>query len=221
MMVQKVSRRSIHRTRLVLVSIALTATTVILSPTLSGAAGNPVLAIVDYAFVTATHSKPSHAVTAADLLDAAETEPIAKSNLSLQVNIGDIFAYPRLALFSNSTTYAQTCVNFPSEVGRRPYEIKCPARVITLWTWQPTVLNGSREAVEFAETQGLAVSGPDVGQFFDGSNVHIVGNPDFKPGQGGVVRFAIKLKINKIVAFADICVRFPSTEAGIPVQVTC
>ncbi len=192
-----------------------------LSSTASSAVRDRVLAIANYAFVTATHSKPSHAVTAADLLNAVETEPLANTNLSLPVNIGDILAYPRLALFVNSTTFAQTCVSFPTRVGQRPREIKCPLRAIALWQEQPSVLSGSREAVAFAEVKGLAVSGSDVSQFFAGSNVHIVGNPSFKAGQGGVVRFAIKLKINETVEFGNICVRFPSTEAGIPVQVEC
>lgn len=68
---------------------------------------------------------------------------------------------------------------------------------------------------------GRAVSSSDVGQFFSGSDVHVVGNPGFKSGQGGVVRFAIKSKINKTLESGYICVRFPKTEAGIPVQVAC
>jgi hypothetical protein len=201
--------------------MAVTAATAVLSSTASGAARDPVLAVANYAFVTATHSKPSHAVTPADLLNAVETEPLANTDLSLPVNIGDIFAFPRLALFLNSTTFTQTCVNFPTRVGQPPYEIKCPMRAIALWQEQPLVLDASREAVAFAEKRGKAVSGSDVGRFFDGSNVHIVGNPSFKPGQSGVVRFVIKLKINKILVSGYICVRFPSTEAGIPAQVTC
>ena len=218
---QKVSQRRTYRVRTVLVSMALIVATVILSPTAFGATRDRVLAIADYAFVTSTHFKPSHAVTAADLLNAAETTPIAESNLSLLANIGDIFAYPRLAMFLNSTTFVQTCVNFSTQVGRRPFEIKCPTRALALWQEQPLVLNGSREAVASAESKGLAVSSSDVSHFFVGSNVHIVGNPAFKPGQGGIVRFAFKLNVNRILATGDICVRFPSTEAGIPVQVAC
>jgi hypothetical protein len=199
----------------------LTATTATLSQAAFASPKNPVLAVADYAFITASHSKPQRAVTAADLLNAEETKSMAGSNLVLPANIGAIFAYPRLALFSNSATYTQTCVIFPAEVGRRPYEIKCPTRAIALWQEQPNVLNGSREAVAFAEKKGMAVSGSDVDQFFAGSNVHVVGNPAFKPGQGGIVRFAIKLKINSTTASGYICVRFPRTEAGISMQVDC
>jgi hypothetical protein len=218
---QRVSHRRTHRLRVILFLAVLTAATSALSQAALAAPKDPVLAIADYAFVTASHSRPVRAVTAADLLNAEETKTTSNSNLFLSANIGAIFGYPRLAVFSNSTMFTQTCVIFPAEVGHKPFEIKCPTRAIVLWQEQPTVLTESREAVAFAETRGTAVSGSDIGPFFDGSNVHVVGNPTFKPGQGGTVRFAIKLKINGTTASGDICVRFPRTEAGIPVQVDC
>ncbi len=180
-----------------------------------------VLEIIDYAYVTATHSIPSHAVTAADLLNAADTPRLIDSTVHLVVNIGDILAYPRLALFGNSATFKQTCVNFPKRVDQRPYVITCPPTAIVLWQQQLYVMDGSREAVAAAEKNGLAVAGSDLVEFFAGSNIHIVGNPHFQPGQGGVVRFAVKMNANKVVASGDICVRFPKTEAGIPIQISC
>ena len=217
---QSVSRRT-PRVRGVLILAMLTATAATMSQAAFAAPKDPVLAIANYAFVTAAHFKPERAITAADLLNAEETESRANSNVVLSANIGTILAYPRLAVFSNGAAFTQTCVIFPTAVGRRPFEIKCPTRAIVLWQEQPSVLNGSREAVAFAETKGMAVAGTDVGQFFAGSNVHLVGTPAFKPGQGGTVRFAIKLKISGTTASGYICVRFPTTEAGIPIQVDC
>lgn len=215
------SLRPSLRIRKIPALVTIIATTVITSSVAYGAPRDRVLVVADYAFVTATHSKPSHAVTATDLLNADETKAPATSDVSLVANIGDIFSYPRLAVFSNSTTFTQSCVNFPNRVGRRPNEIKCPLRALALWWDQQPVLNGSREAVAFAETKGRAVSGSDVGHFLSGSNVHIVGNPSFKSGQGGLVRFAVKSKINKTLESGYICVDFPRTEAGIPRQVAC
>ena len=72
-----------------------------------------------------------------------------------------------------------------------------------------------------AESKGQPVSGTDVVTLFARSGTHILGTPAFKAGLGGVVRFALKLTINKTLAFVRVFVRFPKTEAGIPEQIAC
>jgi hypothetical protein len=209
---------------MLLAALAVTA-----APFLSGPAGTSppsdagVLVVADYAFVTADHSVPRHVVTAADLLNAAEAEAssVETANLSLGANIGDIQAYPRLAIFMNSATYKQTCVNFPATVGERPQVITCPAKAVAIWQNLPFILDQSSRAVAAAESKGRAVAGADITPFFAGSNIHVVGAPSFKAGQGGVVRFTFKMKTGRSVTSAYVCVRFAKTEAGVPVQVRC
>jgi len=204
-----------------LVGVALTATTVLISP-LAGAAGTSgVLAVADYAFSTAIHSRPPQIVTAADVANAVATVSVNKAKLTLGFNIGDVLGYPRLALFMNEATYRQTCVDFPVKVGQSPTVIPCPAKAFALWQELPFVLNASRSAVADAASSERAVSGADITQFFIGSNYKFLKTPTFRAGQGGVVAIIWKMKVNGTLTTSRACIQFPKTEAGIPIQVAC
>jgi hypothetical protein len=160
-------------------------------------------------------------VIAADVANAVATASVNKTSLTLGFNIGDVLSYPRLIVFMNGGTYRQTCVNFPVKVGRFPTVISCPAKVIALWQELSFVLNESRSAVANAASSGRAVSGADITQFFIGSNYKFLKTPTFRAGQGGVVTIIVKLKLNSTLTTSHICIEFPKTEAGIPIQVAC
>jgi hypothetical protein len=193
----------------------------LISP-LAGAAGSSgVLAVADYAFSTANHSRPPQIVTAADVANAVATVSVNKASLTLDINIGEILGYPRLVLFMNGSTYKQTCVDFPVKIGQSPTVIPCPAEAIAAWTELPFVLNASRSAVADAALSGRAVSGADITPFFNGSNYKFLKTPTFRAGQGGVVTIIWKMKFNGALTISHICVQFAKTEAGIPIQVAC
>lgn len=204
-----------------LVGVALTAT-MTLSSSLAGAArSSDVLAVADYAFSTANHSRPPQIVTAADVANALATALVNKANLTLVINIEEVEGFPRLVLFMNDVTYKQTCVDFPAQVGQSPTVIPCPAKAIALWQELPFVLNASRSAVAAAASSGRAVSGADITLFFIGSNYKLLKTPTFRAGQGGVVTVIVKMKFNSTLTTSHICIQFPKTEAGIPFQVAC
>ena len=204
-----------------LIGVVLATTTLVMSPTAGAAKPSGVLAVADYAFSTANHSRPSQIVNAADVANAVATVPVNNSNITLVFNVGDVFDYPRLVMFGNDVTFRQSCVDFSTRVGRLPTAIPCPAKAIADWEELPSVLNASRSAVADAASSGRAVSGADVAQFFNGSNYILLKQPTFRPGQGGVVAITWKLKVNGVLTSSSVCIRFPKTEAGIPVQVAC
>jgi hypothetical protein len=193
----------------------------LISPLAGAARSSDVLAVADYAFSTANHSRPPQIVTAADVANAEATTSVNKAKLALGINIGQVLDYPRLVLFVNGVSYRQTCVNFPVEVGQPPTAIPCPAKAIAIWQELPFVLNESRGAVAAAASSGRTVSGADVTQFFIGSNDKFLKTPTFRAGQGGVVTIIVKLKFNSTLTTSQICIQFPKTEAGIPIQVAC
>ena len=218
-----VARGGVRNTiRTLFAGVALTAAMTMTSP-LAGAAGSSdVLAVADYAFLTANHSRPPQIVTAADIANAVATTLVDKGNLKLVINIGGVFGHPRLVLFINQVTYRQTCVDFSSKVGRSPSVIPCPAKAIAQWQELGLVLDESRDAVAAAATRGKAVSGADVTQHFFGSNYRFLRTPTFRAGQGAVVTFIWKTKFNGVVTVVStVCIQFPKKEAGIPIQVSC
>jgi hypothetical protein len=199
----------------------LATTTMVMSPKVGAAQPSDVTAVADYAFSTANHSRPPQFVTAADVDNAVATVPVNNSNITLVFNIGEVLDYPRLVMFENDLTFKQSCVNFSPNVGRLPTVISCPAKAIADWSELPYVLNASRSAVADAASSGRAVSGANVAQFFNGSNYILRKPPTFRAGQGGIVAITWKLKVNGDLTSSVVCIRFPKTEAGIPIQVAC
>lgn len=204
-----------------LLGVALTATMTLSSPLVGAARSSDALAVADYAFSTANHSRPPQIVTAADVANAVATVSVNKAKLTLDINIGEVEGFPRLVLFMNEVTYRQTCVDFPVKVGQSPTVIPCPAKAIALWQELPSVLYKSRSAVAAAASSGRAVSAADITPFFIGSIFKFLKTPTFRAGQGGVVTVIVKMKFNSTLTTSHICIRFPKTEAGIPFQVAC
>jgi hypothetical protein len=150
---------------------------------------------------------------------------VTTSTVTLEANLGDIPSYPRLALFINSVTFKNTCVSFSNVVGKPPYLIACPQLAIALWLEAPSVMDVSRSAVAMAAAKGQAVSGADVAKSFTKSRFHFVTAPAFKAGQGGKLKFVSQLKMTSgsgsVTETVHVCVKFPTTLAGIPIQVHC
>lgn len=208
--------------RTLFAGVALSATMTMTSPLAGGAGPSDVLTVADYAFLTANHSRPPQIVTAADVANAVATTLVDKGNLKLVINIGGVSGHPRLVLFINQVTYRQTCVDFPSKVGQSPSVIACPAKAIVQWQEVGLVLDESRDAVAGAATRGKAVSGADVTRYFVGSDYRFLKTPTFRAGQGAVVTLIMKTKFNgAVTVVSTVCIQFPKTEAGIPIQVSC
>jgi len=190
-------------------------------PVAGAAAPSDVMVMADYAFSTANHSQPPQVVTAADLANAAATVTENDANVSLVFNIGDVLEYPRLAMFVNGVTFKQSCVDFSTKVGRHPTSVPCPAKAVAYWSELPAVLTASRSAIADAARSRRAVSGAVVAQFFLGSDYMFAKIPTFKAGQGGDVAITWKLRVNGVLTNSTVCIQFPKTEAGIPIQVAC
>ncbi len=201
--------------------VALTATMTLSTPLAGATRSSGVLAVADYAYSTANHSRPPQIVTATDVTNAVATASVNKAKLTLVINIGEVLGYSRLVLFGNAVTYRQTCVDFPVKVGQPPTVIPCSAEFMELWQEEPFVLNASRSAVAAAASSGRAVSGADITPFFIGSNYKLLKTPTFRAGQGGVVTVIVKMKFNSTLTTSHICIQFPKTEAGVPFQVAC
>jgi hypothetical protein len=96
---------------------------------------------------------------------------------------------------------------------------------IALWQEAPSVMETSRNAVAMAAAKGRAVSGADVAKSFTSSRFRFVTTPAFKAGQGGKVTFVNQFKMTSdsgsVTENVHVCVKFPTTEAGIPFQVHC
>jgi hypothetical protein len=212
--------------RTLLLVVFLLMLTSITSSAVNAAKPSFVSAVAEYAFSTASHEKPARAVSATDLSNAVATKSnVTTLTVTLGVNLGDIPSYPRLAIFIDSATFKNICVHFSNVVGKRPYLIACPQMAIALWQEAPSVMEVSRNAVAMAAAKGRAVSGADVAKSFTKSRFHFVTTPAFKTGQGGKVTFVSRLKMTSdsgsVTENVHVCVKFPTTEAGIPFQVHC
>jgi hypothetical protein len=75
------------------------------------------LSIAEYALATATHDRPAHVVTAADVSNAAGIDTVNTTSLYVLINLGDVFGYSRLVLFIDQKPFADICVDFPNTVG--------------------------------------------------------------------------------------------------------
>jgi hypothetical protein len=191
----------------------------------STAASSAALSIAKYAVATASHDQPAQAVTAADVSNAVATTSVNMSGLALGFNIGELVGYSRVALFTDSSTYSHLCVDFPNSVGAVPTVTSCTPQVILLWQSVPGVLNASRDAVATAASHSRPVTGADVVKAAASIKWNLVSKPTFASGQGGRVKFTKKLQITapkkSAVVTVSVCVSFPKTAYGIPVQVAC
>ena len=212
--------------RTLLLAVVFMMLTSVTSSAVNAAKPSFVSAVAEYAYSTASHEKPARAVSATDLSNAVATKMnVTTSTVTLEANLGDIPSYPRLAMFINSATFKNTCVSFSNVVGKSPYLIACPQLAIALWLEAPSVMDVSRSAVAMAAAKGQAVSGADVAKSFTKSRFHFVTAPAFKAGQGGKVKFVSQLKMTSgsgsVTETVYVCVKFPTTLAGIPIQVHC
>lgn len=212
--------------RTLLLAVVFMMLTSVTSSAVNAAKPSLVSAVAEYAYFTASHEKPARAVSATDLSNAVATKMnVTTSTVTLEANLGDIPSFPRLAMFINSATFKNTCVSFSNVVGKPPYLIACPQLAIALWLEAPSVMDVSRSAVAMAAAKGQTVSGADVAKSFTKSRFHFVTAPAFKAGQGGKVKFVSQLKMTSgsgsVTETVYVCVKFPTTLAGIPIQVHC
>jgi flavin reductase (DIM6/NTAB) family NADH-FMN oxidoreductase RutF len=98
------------------------------SPVGATTSSSVALSITEYALATATHDRPAHVVTAADITNATGINTVNTKNLYVLINLGDVFGYSRLVLFFDQKLFSDICVNFPNTVGGAPGIIACPTR---------------------------------------------------------------------------------------------
>ena len=222
---RKSHRRSVGArflSRFVLVAVGLVTTLGLQVPSASASTAKVALNFAEYALATATHDRPTHVVSAADVSNAVITSSTISTSLHLVFNLGDVMGYSRIIDLVDTTTFKNTCVYFPNKVGGTPKIIPCPDRALGLWNSLPAVLGASRKAVAAAASHGHAVSGADV--VIAGAQRHLsmIPKPTFGAGKGNTVKFGTKVEIGKSIIFTIfICVSFPKTAYGIPTEVAC
>lgn len=180
------------------------------------------LSIAKYALATATHDRPAHVVTAADVSNAVGINTVNTQNLIPLINLGDVFGYSRLVFLVDQKTYADICINFPNTVGGAPRIISCPQQAQGLWDSHGGALSASNRAIAAAAAAGHAVSGADVVTAAKAYHLTLVHKPTFFAGQGGKVEFTTLVEMGANTKFlVNNCVQLPKTAFGIPKQVAC
>jgi hypothetical protein len=180
------------------------------------------LSIADYAVATATHDKPAHVVTAADVTNAVSLTSVNTKKLYLLMNIDEVYGYSRIALLFDEKPFTDTCIDFPNEVGGAPRIIPCPHEAQGLLNSRPGVMLASGDAVASAARRGEAVSGADVVTAAAHYELKLSPTPTFAAGSGGRVKFGTLVEMPPNLKFTVyICVKFPKTAYGIPAQVAC
>ena len=193
-----------------------------LSSPLANASSFPsALVIAKYAVATATHDEPAHVVTAADVNNAVATLTTLKSTLILEYNVSNLLGVPWEAGWLNSSTYTWTCVRFPNSIAGSPRIVPCSSEAQVAWLTLPNVLNLSRKVVAAAASHNKAVSGSEITSAANSMKISLFTKPTFLSGQGGKVRFVTELKMKSNTIKTFICIQFPRTAYGIPVQVSC
>ena len=148
--------------------------------------------------------------------------PTISNNPALFINLGDVFGYRRLAVFIDQLTFTNICVSFPDSVGGVPRIIPCPLRAIAQRSIWPDALQVSERAIVAAAAHGKVVSGADVVAANRPVQLRLVREPTFLAGEGGQAKFATTIETGAKLKFTVyLCVRFPKTAYGIPVQVAC
>ena len=208
-------------TRLALLGVA-TLTLMSLATPLAGATpASYALTAAKYAVETASHDRPAHVVTAADISNAFANPSLVNGSPMLEGNLGELPGQPRMIFLLSSTTYKFTCVYFPNKINATPSIVACPSRAVRIWQTAPEVLIASRQAVATAASHDLAVSGANVTRAAAAQKMPLAKKPTFKAGRGGTVEFAEKWTTGTTTLTLDICVLFPKTAYGIPVEVNC
>lgn len=180
------------------------------------------LRIAQYAVATASHDRPAHVVTAADVSNAAGINTVNTTNLVLLINVGDVFGYSRLVLLFQEKPFADICLNLPNVVGARPRIIKCPHQAQGIWSSRAGALGASNRAIATAAASGRAVSGSDVVAAAKIYGVILRHKPTFRAGQGGRVEFSTLVEMGRNSKFTvNNCIELPKTAYGIPVEVPC
>jgi hypothetical protein len=190
-----------------------------------GAAGTPssaALSIAKYAVATATHDHPAHVVTAVDVSNAVGVTSVNSRSLYLLFNLDQVFGFSRVVLLFDEKPFSDICIDFPDTVGGVPRIIRCPHEAQGVWNSRPAVMSASGDAIAAATARGDAVSGSDVVKATGAFHLMLRPKPTFAAGQGGTVKFATLVEMPPNLKFiVDICVLFPRTAYGIPVQVAC
>ena len=203
-------------------ALALTMLLGLGSPVAAATPSSVVLRYATYAVATATHDRPDHAVSAIDLSNAVSAFSTVTNKLTLLINLGDVFGYRRLAVFIDQSTFTNICVSFPDSLGGVARIIPCPLRAIAQRSIWPNVLQVSERAIVRAAAHGSAVSGADVVASNRSTLLTLVRAPTFLAGEGGQAKFATTIETAAKLKFTVyVCVRFPKTAYGIPVQVAC
>jgi hypothetical protein len=192
------------------------------SPAAAATPSSVVLGYATYAVATATHDRPAHVVSAIDVRNAVSALSTFSSNLALFINLGDAFGCRRLVVFIDPTRFTDTCVNFPDTIGGVPRVIHCPLRAIAERSIWPNVVHASERAIVAATAHGQAVSGADVVSAGKATQLTLAKVPTFLAGAGGQVKFATTIETGAKLKFTVyVCVRFPRTAYGLPIQVAC
>jgi hypothetical protein len=180
------------------------------------------LSIAEYAVATATHDRPAHVVTASDVTNAVSLSTVNTKDLTLLMNIDEVYGYARIALLFDEKSFADICIDFPNTIGGKPRVISCPHEAQGLLNSRAGVMQASDDAVAAAAQRGEAVSGADVVTAAARFHLTLHPIPTFGAGTGGRVKFGTLVEMPPNLKFTvHICVRFPSTAYGIPTQVAC
>jgi hypothetical protein len=192
------------------------------SPVGASTPSSVALSIAEYALATATHDRPAHVVTAADVSNAVGINTVNTTNLIPLINLGDVFGYSRLVLLVDQKNFADICINFPNTVGGAPSIISCPQQAQGLWNSHAAALGASNRAIAAAAAAGHAVSGAHVVTAAKAYRLTLVHMPTFLAGQGGKVEFTTLVEMGASTKFSvNNCVQLPKTAYGIPQQVAC
>jgi hypothetical protein len=192
------------------------------SPVGAATPSSVALRIAEYAVATASHDRPAHVVTAADVSNAAGISTVNTADLEPLINLSDVYQYPRLVLFFEQKPFADICLDLPDAVGATPKIIRCPHQAQGLWSGRAGALGVSNRAIADAAAKGRAVSGADVVAAAKIYGVTLPHRPTFLSGQGGVVEFSTLVEMGLNTKFTvHNCVQFPKTAYGIPVAVAC
>ncbi len=216
-------RHKAHRT-LRWITPLLVATSLLASASPLAAAGTKsvALSIADYAVATATHDRPAHVVTAADVTNAVGVTSVNTDHLFLLMNLDEVKGFSRDIILFDEKPSTDTCVNFPSKVGGDPRIIPCPLEAQGLVNSRSGVLEVSNAAIASAARRGAAVSGADVVAADAPVRLTMQPKPTFAAGDGGRVKFGTLVEMPPKQKFTVYtCVRFPKTAYGIPVIVAC
>lgn len=180
------------------------------------------LKIANYAVATAAHDQPAQVVNAADVNNAFATFSSPQTyHIGLVFNLGEVVGFPRLVELVNTVTYKNTCLDFPATIAAKPTISPCPLPAIAMFSGESDVLIIGRRAIAAAASHGKAVSGADVVAADTGPHLRMEPAPNFTAGQGGMVKFEMKVQVNQSPISYSLCLKLPKTEYGLSHLVAC